>query len=79
MTDLDHFLHVVFLMLIFSYSDPLQKAILSEVGAFSKNAVRTAFLACLFPFTNTQPHLHARNAVRTAFLACHYKSYSHSL
>ena len=70
------------ILLIFFYSDPLKKVVLSEVGAFSKNAVRTAFLACFFPFTNhtdTQPLLHARNAVHTAFLACHYKSYSQSL
>ena len=53
------FLHVVFFMymtgknfVLFFYSDPLKKVVLSEVGAFSKNAVRTAFLACFFHFTN---------------------------
>ena len=32
-------------MLIFFYSDPLKKVVLSEVGAFSKNAARAAFLS----------------------------------
>ena len=34
----------------FFYSDPLKKAILSEVDAFSKNAACAAFLSCFFPF-----------------------------
>ena len=89
MTNLDQFFCMRYFLCIwrapskifvhFFYSDPLKKVVLSEVGAFSKNVVRTTFLAWFFPFTNHATSLHARNAVRTAFLAGHYKSYSHSL
>ena len=58
MTDLDQYFCMWYFLCIwlaaskyfvlFFYSDPLKKVVLSEVGAFSKNAVRTAFLACFF-------------------------------
>lgn len=67
--------HPLKFLSIFFYSDPLKKVVLSEVGAFSKNVVRTTFLAWFFPFTNHATSLHARNVVRTTFMAGHYKSY----